>query len=195
MTYYHLLGVAADATPEQVRRAYRQQSKIYHPDTTTLAPKDAAEKFQQVNQAYLVLINPDQRRRYDLQLLKSPAGVTPPPQRRTPSPPPSSAFLDARDRTLSPGELFALFILGLTFVGCLLLAMVVGVTRGDLWFRSATASHPPPPMHATAPAAGSKFLPPRERSPSKQLLGQKSTEKSFPVIQSPKVLKTKFVGK
>ncbi|HEY9616415.1 MAG TPA: hypothetical protein V6C64_06225, partial [Microcoleaceae cyanobacterium] len=44
---------------------------------------------------------------------------------------PSSAYLDPTDRPLSPGEIFALFILALTFIGCLVLAIAIGLTRGD----------------------------------------------------------------
>jgi hypothetical protein len=43
----------------------------------------------------------------------------------------SSAYLDPTDRPLSAGEIFALFILGLTFLGCLLLAIAIGLTRGE----------------------------------------------------------------
>ena len=44
---------------------------------------------------------------------------------------PSNLYLDPNDRPLSPGEIFALFILGLTFAACLALVVTVGLTRGD----------------------------------------------------------------
>jgi hypothetical protein len=55
--------------------------------------------------------------------------------------PSSSAYLDATDRPLSPGEIFALFILGLTFVGCLVLAIAIGITRGEAVLQP-SAVHP-----------------------------------------------------
>ncbi|MFM7366535.1 MAG: J domain-containing protein, partial [Sphaerospermopsis kisseleviana] len=42
-----------------------------------------------------------------------------------------SMYLDASDRLLSSGEIFVLFVLGLTFVGCLVLAIAVAVLRGE----------------------------------------------------------------
>jgi len=47
-----------------------------------------------------------------------------------------SAYLDASDRPLSSGEIFALFMLVLTFVGCLLLAVAIGLTRGEAAFQT-----------------------------------------------------------
>jgi hypothetical protein len=55
-----------------------------------------------------------------------------------------SAYLDATDRPLSPGEMFALFIMGLTILGCLLLAIAIGLTRGDAALR--TEFIPPTPV-------------------------------------------------
>jgi hypothetical protein len=47
-----------------------------------------------------------------------------------------SAYLDPSERELSPGEIFALFILGLTFLACLLLAIAIGLTHGDAAFQT-----------------------------------------------------------
>ncbi|MCM1982193.1 J domain-containing protein [Lyngbya confervoides] len=133
-SYYDILGVSTQATQEQIRSAYRRKSKQYHPDTTPLDPREAAVKFQVLNQAYDHLRDQKKRMLYDLNL-QAAASPNPPPS-RSQDPPPrtgsNSAFLEARDRPLSPGEIFALFILGLTFVGCLLLAIVVGISRGEV---------------------------------------------------------------
>jgi hypothetical protein len=134
-TYYGWLGLHPSASPLEIRRAYREMSKRYHPDTTHLPKPVAISKFQQLNEAYATLSNPERRLLYDSKIgysrfnviqapddLNQPAG-----QARSHS----SAYLDPTDRPLSSGEIFALFILGLTFIGCLLLAIILGLMRGD----------------------------------------------------------------
>ncbi len=125
-TYYDILGVHRFASADTIRRAYRELSKRYHPDTTTLPTAIAREKFHQINTAYTVLISPQQRAAYDQQLWQNslPASPTLPEMQHI-----YSAYLDPTDRPLSPGELFALFLLGLTFVGCLLLVVTLGLVR------------------------------------------------------------------
>ncbi len=140
-TYYSLLGVHRAASVIEIRRAYRELSKRYHPDTTDLPTELATVKFQQLNEAYAILSNPQQRLSYDLSIGYSRFGVIQPPSdlNRPVSDNPHlsrSAYLDASDRPLSPGEIFALFILGLTFLGCLLLVIAVGLTRGEAAFQT-----------------------------------------------------------
>ncbi|MFQ4144130.1 J domain-containing protein [Chlorogloeopsis sp. ULAP02] len=140
-TYYTLLGLHPGASPIEIRRAYRELSKRYHPDTTSLPTTIATVKFQQLNEAYATLSNPERRLSYDLKIGYSRFGVIqPPPDLNHPvsysydwS---KSAYLDASDRPLSAGEIFALFILGLTFLGCLLLAIAIGLTRGEAAFQT-----------------------------------------------------------
>ncbi|NEO99988.1 MAG: J domain-containing protein [Symploca sp. SIO2E9] len=135
--YYALLGLHPSASPIEIRRAYRELSKRYHPDTTNLPNTTATAKFQELNQAYATLSNPERRTVYDHKIgywrfnvispypgFNTPVAET----RRTYS---ASAYLDPTDRPLSTGEIFALFILGLTFLGCLLLAIAIGLTRGE----------------------------------------------------------------
>jgi hypothetical protein len=137
VNYYKLLGVRYSASPQDIRRAYREMSKLYHPDTTELPPAIATEKFQLLNEAYGTLSSPEKRRIYDLEQGYSRVAVvqSAPDLRqvaRKPSRiPRSSAYLDPSDRPLSPGEIFALFILGLTFVACLILVITIGVSRGE----------------------------------------------------------------
>jgi hypothetical protein len=45
-THYDQLGVKPTASPQQIRRAFRDLSKLYHPDTTDLPATEATEKFQ-----------------------------------------------------------------------------------------------------------------------------------------------------
>ncbi|MBD2230052.1 J domain-containing protein [Phormidium tenue] len=135
-THYDQLGVKPTASPQQIRRAFRDLSKLYHPDTTDLPATEATEKFQQLNEAYAILSSPDRRWTYDqkvgysrisvmqpLEPLSRPAAL----QRREPA----NMYLDPTDRPLSAGEIFALFILGITFVACLALVVTVSLTRGD----------------------------------------------------------------
>jgi curved DNA-binding protein CbpA len=69
MTYYEVLGVANDASPAEIRRAYVALARAYHPDFhTTASPtvRAANERaMQAVNEAWGVLSNASERRRYD----------------------------------------------------------------------------------------------------------------------------------
>jgi hypothetical protein len=129
-SYYGVLGVHPSASMREIRQAYRDLSKSYHPDTTTLPTAIATTKFQQLNEAYATLSNAERKIGYS-----SVAVVQPLPNlhlgTKQSQKYQSSAYLDATDRPLSPGELFALFILGITFIGCLCLAIMVGLTRGE----------------------------------------------------------------
>jgi curved DNA-binding protein CbpA len=136
-TYYDLLSLHPSASVQQIRQAYRDLSKLYHPDTTSLAAALATAKFQQVNEAYATLSNPERRLAYDLKIGYSRYSVIQPPRdlnrpvsevRKYRS----AAYLDPTDRPLSAGELFALFILGLTFLGCIALAIGIGIARGEI---------------------------------------------------------------
>jgi curved DNA-binding protein CbpA len=61
---YEILGVSRDASAEEVRRAYRGQTRKHHPDVNPDDPQ-AEERFKELNQAYEVLANPGKRRNYD----------------------------------------------------------------------------------------------------------------------------------
>lgn len=63
MDYYELLGVPRDASPEDIKKAYRKLALQYHPDRNK--EEGAAEKFKQINAAYAVLSDPDKRAHYD----------------------------------------------------------------------------------------------------------------------------------
>lgn len=63
--YYKILGVAANATKEEIKKAYVALAKKYHPDVTSL-PKEEAEKVMAaVNEAYAVLSDANKRSYYD----------------------------------------------------------------------------------------------------------------------------------
>ncbi|WP_332975380.1 MULTISPECIES: J domain-containing protein [unclassified Microcoleus] len=135
--HYGLLGLHPSASAIEIRRSYRELSKLYHPDTTNLSPSVATAKFQQLNNAYATLSNPERRLAYDLKIgysrvnvIQSPPGFNTPVSRSREKTS-NSAYLDPTDRPLSPGEIFALFIMGSTLVGCLVLAIAIGLIRGN----------------------------------------------------------------
>lgn len=128
-SHYALLELSPEATAAELRQAFRNLSKRYHPDTTTLPQEQAREAFARLRQAYAVLADPDSRRAYDA-TLRQPA----PPLLVVP-PLPSAATAAAKPigvrRSLSGGEWFALVLLGLA----LALSLVLGV--GLAWARGA----------------------------------------------------------
>ncbi|MFN2284411.1 MAG: DnaJ domain-containing protein, partial [Anaerolineae bacterium] len=81
--YYAILGITPNATPEEVRMAFRQMARIYHPDRNS-AP-DAEERFKDINDAYERLADPQKRQVYD-ELLNVSAD---PDTAATPPPPPT----------------------------------------------------------------------------------------------------------
>ena len=62
--YYEVLGVDKNATPEELKKAYRKLALQYHPDRNP-GDKEAEEKFKEAAEAYDVLSNPDKKARYD----------------------------------------------------------------------------------------------------------------------------------
>ena len=63
--YYEVLGVARQASPEELKRAFRKIAMDSHPDRNPGDPV-AAERFKEASEAYAVLSDPERRRSYDL---------------------------------------------------------------------------------------------------------------------------------
>lgn len=63
--YYDILGVSKSASEDDIKRAYRKLARKYHPDLNKDNPKEAEEKFKEVNEAYHVLSDADKRAQYD----------------------------------------------------------------------------------------------------------------------------------
>jgi len=62
--YYEILGVSRDASPEEIKKAFRRLALKYHPDRNP-GDKEAEEKFKEINEAYACLSDPEKRRQYD----------------------------------------------------------------------------------------------------------------------------------
>src|SRR5579862_331865 len=64
MDFYIVLGLERDASPGDVKRAYKRLARRFHPD---INPGDrmAAQQFRQIAEAYETLSDPERRRRYD----------------------------------------------------------------------------------------------------------------------------------
>lgn len=61
--YYQIMGVSRDAAQDEIKRAYRQLARKYHPDVSK--EPDAEVRFKEVGEAYEVLKDPEKRAAYD----------------------------------------------------------------------------------------------------------------------------------
>jgi len=60
--YYEIIGVAIDATPEEIKKKFRELAKKTHPDKTE---EDSGKKMAELNKAYEVLSDKERREKYD----------------------------------------------------------------------------------------------------------------------------------
>ena len=65
LDYYDILGVAPEASQDEIKRAFRKLAFKYHPDRNKMP--DAEAKFKEASEAYAILSDPEKRRKYDAQ--------------------------------------------------------------------------------------------------------------------------------
>ncbi|BBL85952.1 DnaJ-like protein (chromatophore) [Paulinella micropora] len=123
MSHYELLKVKPTASVQDLRQAFRTLSKQYHPDTTELPSSEAAVQFQELQQAYAILINPERRKIYDAELELN--------KERTSKKTITLSKVESHRRPFSGGEWFAIILLCFSMMGCLVLGLVLVWIRGD----------------------------------------------------------------
>jgi hypothetical protein len=141
-TLYDELGVAPDATADELRRAYYRRARELHPDVNPAGQTD--EAMRGVNQAWAILGHPISRRRYDLRLAHSaearptsPARPAPPPQApAVPDPDDLPVHISLLARLLRPSALILAVLLVIFVVTAY--AGQVGHSRGPTTTTSST---------------------------------------------------------
>lgn len=68
--FYKILGVIDSAELVVIKAAYKALMMMYHPDRSGGNKEDAVRKSKDLNEAYTILIDPDKRRKYDMDKLK-----------------------------------------------------------------------------------------------------------------------------
>jgi curved DNA-binding protein CbpA len=63
--YYRILGVNKDTSTQDIKRAFRHLALRYHPDRNPDNPKQAEERFKEINEAYEILGDEQKKRQYD----------------------------------------------------------------------------------------------------------------------------------
>ncbi|GAB4245791.1 MAG: hypothetical protein Tsb0034_24490 [Ekhidna sp.] len=67
INYYHVLGLTENATPDEIKSAFKKLAVKYHPDKHP-GRSDMEEKFKEINQAHQILSDPYEKARFDLKL-------------------------------------------------------------------------------------------------------------------------------
>ena len=65
MDYYKILGIEQDADSESIKKAYKRLAKLHHPDLNPDDIESSEQKFKEINEAYHVLIDVNERKKYD----------------------------------------------------------------------------------------------------------------------------------
>ena len=65
-SYYAILEVNKNATPDEIKKSYRRLSMLHHPDKNGNSP-ESIKKFQEISHAYEILSDDNQRKQYDFE--------------------------------------------------------------------------------------------------------------------------------
>ena len=128
---YEELGVARDASRDEIAAAYRARAKELHPDTRPV-DADAASRFARVGSAYRVLSDPAERARYDESLRRPPS----PSPRATVPPAPAPSPAKPRRLTLKGARWCAWGGAALAVLGLVVGAFVFSLERHDADLRA-----------------------------------------------------------
>ena len=71
--YYDVLGISKNASEDQIKQSFRSLARKYHPDKNPDDP-EAESMFKQIQEAYAILSNPEERRKYDVYGHERPGG-------------------------------------------------------------------------------------------------------------------------
>ena len=63
--HYQVLGIEANASEAEIKKAYKKLARTYHPDLNPKRPRSAHDRFRRLQEAYDVLSDPISRRQYD----------------------------------------------------------------------------------------------------------------------------------
>jgi curved DNA-binding protein CbpA len=132
-TFYKTLGISETATPAEIKTAYRQLAKEYHPDEIPEEFRDrplgklAEEAFRAIDQAYKVLSDPQRRQSYDQQLRT--ARQPPAPAPRPWQPLDSQLRPIQRKRTRN----WARLVVGMIGLFCLLAGLILLFASVEGW--------------------------------------------------------------
>jgi len=66
-SFYKVLNISESATPDEIKKSYRQLSMKWHPDKNPDNQEEAKAKFQKINEAYETLSDPEKKQMYDMQ--------------------------------------------------------------------------------------------------------------------------------
>jgi curved DNA-binding protein CbpA len=131
-TFYKTLGISETATPAEIKTAYRQLAKEYHPDEIPEHFRDrplgklAEEAFRAIDQAYKVLSDPQRRQTYDEQLRTARQPPQPPAR---PWQPPVSQPRPVKNRRRN----WARLAVGIFGLFCLLAGLILLIASLDGW--------------------------------------------------------------
>ncbi len=166
MTYYDELGIAPDASPEEIRKAFRGVSRMLHPD---LQPEGALRhlaeaQMKRLNEVVETLCHEDRRVAYDSALYAVPLGALPLPveklQIKTPLP---------------------ALVAGLA-VGCLLMYCVAVITRPG--FEAAERAVDEGPVMITSPGSAAPGNGPKSVKPQPAASARRASSSTFERDQS-----------